>query len=614
MRSRKLLALLFCLITFPAIAGYMTLLGAGVGSIAPVVSWVSTTDPTFPSSSLTYSGPSLSTMFDSTGNLTYAPNNLLLQSNTFSNAAWTLSTATLSSGVTDPLGGANAWTLTATGAGALVFQNVTVPTSANGLFAIYVKRRTGSGAISLRQPAGAYSAVTVTGSWTQVSVVGPGNGAVNIAIQIATSGDAIDIYAATLSAVTYETTPRTADQVITTASAYYGPRIDYDPNTLAVKGLLIEEARTNYAYQAFNLSDAGWAASGGSKASATDLSGGSTATTFTPSAVASTHYIRYGSAGSLTNAVVYTMTAFVKFGGAAFVWIGDSGGTSWVWGSVNTSTLAVATSGTVSSSMATPVAMGGGVYKLQLTWTRDLTAAVSPVVLPYTATANGYGNVGYPSWTPAGTESITVLGVQIEAGTFGTSPIPTAAASVTRAADVVQFTGAALTALQGSAGSAAVEHTSELTTQPGTLRLIGTTSSRALIYGLSDTSAASWNGSVSLNATIGSSGKFSTTARTAAAWSAAGRSIVANGGTVATDANAAFGGVSPAGAWLGSDGGTADWASGWYKSFALYNQRLPDATLQAKSVVGASYAANDNGLRFAFADNDNLPIHWRVAL
>jgi len=94
MRSRKLLALLFCLITFPAIAGYMTLLGAGVGSIAPVVSWVSTTDPTFPSSSLTYSGPSLSTMFDSTGKLTYKPNNLALNTATLGTQSVTVQVGT----------------------------------------------------------------------------------------------------------------------------------------------------------------------------------------------------------------------------------------------------------------------------------------------------------------------------------------------------------------------------------------------------------------------------------------------------------------------------------------------------------------------------------------
>ena len=62
MHSRKLLALIFSLLAIaPALAGYMTLLGAGVGSIQPVASWVSTTDPTFPSSSLTYSGTSLAT-------------------------------------------------------------------------------------------------------------------------------------------------------------------------------------------------------------------------------------------------------------------------------------------------------------------------------------------------------------------------------------------------------------------------------------------------------------------------------------------------------------------------------------------------------------------------
>ena len=64
-------------------------------------------------------------------------------------------------------------------------------------------------------------------------------------------------------------------------------------------------------------------------------------------------------------------------------------------------------------------------------------------------------------------------------------------------------------------------------------------------------------------------------------------------------------------AYLGSYSGGAQ-IDGHIKSFAIYNARLPDATLQAKSVVGASYAANDNGIRFA--DNDNLPIHWRVAL
>ena len=83
---------------------------------------------------------------------------------------------------------------------------------------------------------------------------------------------------------------------------------------------------------------------------------------------------------------------------------------------------------------------------------------------------------------------------------------------------------------------------------------------------------------------------------------------------MATDAKT-FSGASAA--YLGAaNDGAQYWINGHVASFAIYNQRLPDATLQAKSVVGASYAANDNVNPFApkFAANDNLPVHWRIAL
>ena len=181
MRSRKLLALIFTLLAIaPALAGYMTLLGAGVGSIQPIVSWVSTTNPTFPSSSLTFSRTSLATMFDSTGKLTYAPNNLPVQSNNFASVSWTKVTATITSGVSDPLGGTNAFTVTANAANAQVYQGVpfTGAGSVNFIQAIWVKRRTGSGTVSIYTPNGlTKTPIAVNGSWQLFYTAGAGNAA-----------------------------------------------------------------------------------------------------------------------------------------------------------------------------------------------------------------------------------------------------------------------------------------------------------------------------------------------------------------------------------------------------------------------------------------------------
>lgn len=43
-----------------------------------------------------------------------------------------------------------------------------------------------------------------------------------------------------------------------TSTAYYGPRLDYDPATLAPKGLLVEEARTNLLTYSTQLDNAAW--------------------------------------------------------------------------------------------------------------------------------------------------------------------------------------------------------------------------------------------------------------------------------------------------------------------------------------------------------------------
>jgi len=119
----------------------------------------------------------------------------------------------------------------------------------------------------------------------------------------------------------------------------------------------------------------------------------------------------------------------------------------------------------------------------------------------------------------------------------------------------------------------------------------------------------SYNGSSALTFTAFDSLKPGPV-RVGFAWDASSRALVSNS-TIAKDASVPWA-SAPSAIYIG--GPSTRSINGHVRSLAIYNSRLPDATLQAKSVVGASYAANDNGIRYAFADNDNLPIHWRVAL
>ena len=597
----------------------------GDDKIVPVASFNAATDPTFPSSSLTFSRTSLATMFDSTGKLTYAPNNLLTYSNTFSNAAWLKTAgATISNAnsVADPFGGTQASTFTASSTGVYVYQQSGGSVGTKIISAIWIKRRTGSGVVKIQDAAGTDIVVPVSASWQQFSASAPlfaTSGGYGIAVYIATSGDAVDIYAATTSAVTYETTPRADDQVITTSAAYYGPRIDYDPNTLAVKGLLIEEARTNLVV------NSGAVATGAATTAATITAGQSGAPDGSASyalvqasnTLSGNHYIYRSAPVSISAATIYTFSTFVKASGQRYVTLLFSPQASlWYAATLDLQTGIITqtmSSGGSAANLASAVqSLGGGVYRLSVTGN---SVAATLAYLQFQLETTGTPTLvswGYSNSTPANTtDGALVWGWDLEAGPFATSYIPTAASSVTRAADVVQFTGAALTALQGSAASLVAEWTSGVSPSTSNAYILSAVGGAGLRIWTTNSYRLT-NGTNTIDATL-PSGNVQQLQRTGFAYSGAGRSVVASGGTVTSDANgAAMSGTI----YFGSSGGSAAFINEHIKSFAIYNQRLSDATLQAKSVVGASYAANDNVNPFApqFAANDNLPVHWRIAL
>lgn len=122
-----------------------------------------------------------------------ARTNLLLWNRDFTNAAWVKLLGTAAKTATGIDGVANsASTLTATSDGATYLQTITAAASSRS-FAIYVKRITGTGAISVTQDGITYTTITVTSSWTRCATLNASVLNATPGIKIATSGDVIAV-------------------------------------------------------------------------------------------------------------------------------------------------------------------------------------------------------------------------------------------------------------------------------------------------------------------------------------------------------------------------------------------------------------------------------------
>ena len=206
------------------------------------------------------------------------------------------------------------------------------------------------------------------------------------------------------------------------------PRFDYDPITLAPKGLLIEELRTNLVPYSQDFSDPAWSKSNVAATADTTIApdGTTTADTLTASSVSGFTW----QVVSFTGNGDKTMSCFVKAGTAAtsVVQIRDATAIAnrgyfiitWTAGVPSVVRL---TTGTVLGVDAFP----DGWYRLRL--------LASNVVA---ANSNQYR---FLPDTTAGTGTVIVWGVQAENGAFATSYIPTTTTSLTRNADVVSMTG-----------------------------------------------------------------------------------------------------------------------------------------------------------------------------
>jgi len=225
-------------------------------------------------------------------------------------------------------------------------------------------------------------------------------------------------------------------------------RFDHDPVTLASRGLLIEESRTNLILQSGEFSSTWAKAQSTVTADATNSPSGSlTADKIIPDTSNTGHNVyqaRIGSIGSVTGSF------FAKAAGYNFasLQISDSGVSRYVI-VVNLTTGAITqtqSSGSPTGISTSVIPYADGWYRISLTMNATVTGIFMLVSAIPTSTVS-YSAFLDPVFTGDGTSGIFAWGAQLEEGAFPTSYIPTTTASVVRSADICTITGSSFTGM-----------------------------------------------------------------------------------------------------------------------------------------------------------------------
>ena len=177
----------------------------------------------------------------------------------------------------------------------------------------------------------------------------------------------------------------------------------------------------------------------------------------------------------------------------------------------------------------------------------------------------------------------SVTNVQVETGAVATSRIITGASTASRSPDVAQATGKLLATLQGAAGSL-ISETNSLTGSPA---VIVSSQLSSYYFGYVSPYLYAQGSGPTLIHVSNTYPALASPRRQGLAWSSSGRSISDAGGIVASDTAVQWPTLTSA--YIGSDGGTSFFIGGNISRLAAWNSRLPNSTLQAKTVLGAPF-------------------------
>lgn len=374
------------------------------------------------------------------------------------------------------------------------------------------------------------------------------------------------------------------------SAAVNEPRFDYDPVTLAARGLLIEESRTNLALYSEDFSNASWAQSylteNITTNSATAPNGTVTADTISDSSGNSEFAV--GQQISVTPNVPYTFSVFAKANGSSFLYLRYYGNTELFYytsifdlsnGTVTKSQIGSSASG----GSTTITAMGNGWYRLTVTATVNSGTLVPMIGIAASGT-DTIGSFGQINVNGTGSRSCYIWGAQLESGAFSTSYVSTVAASVTRSADVasVNTLSPFYNAVEGTLFAEAANIGTSTTASAASLNN-GTADNSLWIGVVGGTTTGRAQGIVSGSAvaTLDSAGVYSSgsTARGAFAFKQNDFASCFNGGTVQTDTSGNLPTVTTLS--LGALPNGERFFNGHLRRVTYYSARLTNAQLQA---------------------------------
>jgi hypothetical protein len=559
---------------------------------------------------------------DSTGTLTWAPANIILYSQDYTNASWVKRASTVASGFTAPDGTSTAIKIAEdnTNSSHDVYQSLSFPAGVNFVWSVYAKAGErnwmwidASDGVSARSwinltdgttgtiASGVTLTVQSVGSgWYRISAFKPSAGGSgyfnfglatgnNSAVYVGTVGSGAYFWGAQLERVTYQQQPRA--YLPSTTAAVYQPRFDYSPSTGQPLGMLIEESRINLALQSQNFATT-WGVSNIATpvvANINDPAGALSAYVISNTAASGVHGIQQTiTVSASTN---YAFSVYLKQGTIRYVSViiaaaasGNGGYAVFDLQSGGVTQSGASSSGgtLVSTSISS---VGNGWYRCAIVASQNTTSvfAMLAPVLSGTPVVDAYGRQNYAGAT---TDNFYAFGAQLEAGAFATSYIPTVAAAVTRVADSVYISGSSFSSIwNASKGSIVSQVVPSVVGARGVFSVNNGTVNNRMDARINGAAVVS-DGGVG-QATIGiPSFTNYTVGRVAFAYEVNNFAAVANGGTVGTDT---LGTVPTVNRFQfgGFDANPAYNLCGHVQSFAYYNQRLPDATLKSKSTVGA---------------------------